>query len=89
MSWNIKGAWKLIKDWLHIDHIIIEIGSNTEECHGEPRKLALTVKSISNYVKICKQYNNNDKTCEFIVPADHRLKIKENEIIDKFLTLAR
>ena len=40
-----------------------------------------------------RAYNNNNKrTCkivDFTIPADHRVKLKENEKKDKYLDLAR
>ena len=75
----------------HRNYSIIEIEQTTEKSPGDLRRLAVTQNPVRNHqltlvLKTLKGVYNNG---EFVVLADHSVKIKENKNRVKYLELAR
>ena len=61
---TVEDQWKN-RD--HLDHIIVEIGQNTEKSPGDLRRLAMTQTPLKDYQlmrvgKTCEEKNNNSNT---------------------------
>ena len=88
-----KGTRRLRNRGRSRDHpsdSMIEVGQNTEKSPGDLRKLNVTQTSVKDpqlVWNLLRSDNNNNN--DNAVPADHRIKLKENEKKDKYLDLAR
>ena len=80
----------------HQNYYIVENDQNTEKSPGDLRETCCLSNSRNTDGKNSQGINNNDnndnnykKKENFVVPADHRKKMKESEKIDNHLNLAR